>query len=95
MIPQSQYKVCVFYMISVCFGAIIFRNAIFMTTYTLYLYLVISVFQVLFVFGSGVRGMGLNVTFNNISAISRSVFLVEETGVPGENHRPVTSYFIT
>jgi hypothetical protein len=28
--------------------------------------------------------------FNNISVISwRSVLLVEETGVPGENHRPV------
>jgi hypothetical protein len=28
-----------------------------------------------------------NTTFNNISAISwRSVLLVEETGVPGENH---------
>ena len=27
-------------------------------------------------------------TFNNISAISwQSVLLVEETGVPGENHR--------
>jgi hypothetical protein len=34
-----------------------------------------------------------NVTFNNISAISwRSVLLVEETGVPGVNHRPVASY---
>jgi hypothetical protein len=30
-----------------------------------------------------------NTTFNNISAISwRSVLLVEEAGVPGENHRP-------
>ena len=32
-------------------------------------------------------------TFNNISVISwRSVLLVEETGVPGENHRPVESH---
>ena len=32
-------------------------------------------------------------TFNNISAISwRSVLLVEEIGVPGENHRPVASH---
>ena len=31
-------------------------------------------------------------TFNNISAISWwSVLLVEETGEPGENHRPVAS----
>jgi hypothetical protein len=30
--------------------------------------------------------------FNNISVISwRSVLFVEETGVPGENHRPVAS----
>ena len=33
--------------------------------------------------------MIFNATFNNISAISwRSVLLVEETGVPEENHRP-------
>jgi hypothetical protein len=35
----------------------------------------------------------LNATFNNTSAISwQSVLLVEETGVPGENHRPVAIY---
>ena len=34
-----------------------------------------------------------NATFNNISAIPwRSVLLVEETGVPGENNRPVASH---
>jgi len=34
-----------------------------------------------------------NATFNNISAISwRSVSLVEETGVPGENHRQILSH---
>jgi hypothetical protein len=32
--------------------------------------------------------------FNNISVIS-SVLLVEETGVPGENHRPVASHWQT
>ena len=33
--------------------------------------------------------MVFNATFNNISVLSwRSVLLVEETGVPGENHRP-------
>jgi len=37
--------------------------------------------------------MVLNETFNNISVISwRSVSLVEETGIPGENHRPITSH---
>jgi hypothetical protein len=34
-----------------------------------------------------VRVMVLNVTFNNISVMSWwSVLLVEETGIPGENH---------
>jgi hypothetical protein len=34
-----------------------------------------------------------NATFNNISAISwRPVLLMEETGVPGENHRPASSH---
>jgi hypothetical protein len=37
--------------------------------------------------------MVFNATFNNISAISwQSVLFVEETGLPGENHRPVTSH---
>jgi len=40
-----------------------------------------------------VRVMVFNTTFNNISVISWwTVLLVEETGVPGENHRPVTSH---
>ena len=35
-------------------------------------------------------------TFNNISVISwRSVLLVEETRIPGENHRPVASNWQT
>ena len=35
-------------------------------------------------------------TFNNISVISwPSVLLVEETGVPKENHRPVVSHWQT
>ena len=32
----------------------------------------------------------LNATFNNISVIL--VLLVEDTGVPGENHRPATCH---
>jgi len=37
--------------------------------------------------------MVFNATFNNISVISwPSVLLVEETGVHGENHRPVASH---
>ena len=34
----------------------------------------------------------IHATFNNISAISwRPVLVVEEAGVPGENHRPWAS----
>jgi hypothetical protein len=36
--------------------------------------------------------MVFNATFNNISVIScRSDLLAEETGVSGENHRPIAS----
>ena len=36
--------------------------------------------------------MMCNATFNNISTISwQAVLLVEDSGVPGENHRPATS----
>jgi hypothetical protein len=43
-----------------------------------------------------VRVMVFNATFNNISVITwQSVLLVEETGVPGENHRPITSHWQT
>jgi hypothetical protein len=38
----------------------------------------------------------LNATFNNISVILWwSALLVEEMGVPGENHRPVASLWQT
>jgi len=37
-----------------------------------------------------------NATFNNISVILwRSILLMEETGVPGENHWPVVSHWKT
>jgi hypothetical protein len=36
--------------------------------------------------------MVLNATFNNISVISWQSVSLEETGVPGENHRPVASH---
>jgi hypothetical protein len=37
--------------------------------------------------------MVFNATFNNISVISkRSVLLLEETEVQGENHRPAASH---
>jgi hypothetical protein len=40
-----------------------------------------------------VRGMVFNATLSNISAIYwRSALLMEENGVPGENHRPAKSH---
>ena len=43
-----------------------------------------------------VRVKVINATFNSISVISwRSFLLVEETGVPGENHRPEESHWQT
>jgi hypothetical protein len=40
--------------------------------------------------------MVFNSTFNNISVISwQSVLVVEETGVPGENHQHVGSHLQT
>ena len=40
-----------------------------------------------------VWSMVFNATFNNISVISWwSVVLVEETGIPGENHRLIASH---
>ena len=39
---------------------------------------------------------GATANFNNISVITwRSVLLMEETRVPGENHRPAASYWQT
>ena len=44
----------------------------------------------------GVWVMVFNATFNNISAtLWRSVLLVEETGVPGENQLPAASHWQT
>ena len=43
--------------------------------------------------GERVRVMVFNTTFNNISVILlRSVLLVEETRITGENHRPATNH---
>ena len=57
------------------------------------------------ILGVGVRVMGLNIAFNNISLISwrlamlviswRLVILGEETGLSGENHRPVARHWQT
>ena len=61
-------------------------------------YLVVGAIRSLFVIymGAMVTVVVFNATFNNILAISwRSVLLVEETGVPGENHRPVASHLQT
>jgi hypothetical protein len=40
--------------------------------------------------------MVFNATFNNITIISwQSLLLVEETGAPGENHRPAANHWQT
>jgi hypothetical protein len=42
------------------------------------------------------RGMVFDATFNKITFISwRSVLLLEETGVPGEKHRPAANHWQT
>ena len=57
-------------------------------TYTVYLFNTMGVTT-----RKGVRVTAFNATFNNISVISwRSALLVEETGGPGENYRPVTCH---
>ena len=46
--------------------------------------------------GIRVRAIVFNDTFNNMSVISRrSILLVEETGVPGDNRRSAASYWQT
>jgi len=52
--------------------------------------------QKIHLLNEGLWVMVFNATFNNISVISwRSALLVEETGVFGENHRPVASHWQT
>jgi hypothetical protein len=46
-------------------------------------------------FGFRLRFMVFDVTFNIISVISWSSVLLEETGVPGENLRPIESHWQT
>ena len=54
----------------------------------------VIVFRLLLLFWG--RGGCFNVTFSNILAISwRPVLVVEEAGVPGENHRPWASNWST
>ena len=60
----------------------------------------VDFFQIsLFIKRVRMRVMVFEATFNNISVISpilwRSVLLVEETGVPRENHRPVANHWQT
>ena len=53
----------------------------------------ISLFDISASFTVALWIMAFNATFNNISVISwRSVLLVEETGGPGENQRPVARH---
>ena len=46
-----------------------------------------------FIIGLGVRVIVFNANFNNISVVSwQLVLLVEESGVPRQNHRPAASH---
>ena len=47
------------------------------------------------IYHNGVRVMVFDATFNNISVISCSILLVEETGGPRENNKSVASHWQT
>ena len=65
------------------------------TTYYFYYYYLFFL-EILTSFEDMIRIMVFNATFNNILVISWwSVLLVEETGVSGENQRPVASHWQT
>jgi hypothetical protein len=60
-------------------------------------YIIVNILWYLWVISSvTIRVMVFSATFNNILFIlTRSVFSVEETGVPGYNHQPVASHLQT
>ena len=80
------------------FPVLVFMQKIYMNMNIRYILLTGNV-QVWFWFVSGmifrfIWFMMLNSTFSNISIISWwSVILVDETGIPGENHRPTASHW--
>ena len=64
--------------------------------YTKYIFKLLCSFLPCRAFLWRVTVMKFNATFNKTSAISWwSVLLMEEIGVPGENHRPATSHWRT
>ena len=78
-------------------SCVLLSNESCIITYWLLLYnYIVSRIRVWSLTENSVCLMVFNTTFNNISVISwRSVVLVEETGVPGENHRPVVNHWQT
>jgi hypothetical protein len=65
-------------------GSLLICKIYFQSKLFKHIYLFVCLFVCLMVF---------NATFNNISAILwRSVLMMEEIGLPGENHRPVASH---
>jgi hypothetical protein len=69
---------------------VMFSSRVIKVMFSIHLFLGLCIFLLRIGF------MVLNATFNNISVISWwSVLLVDETGVPGENHRPVASHWQT
>jgi len=58
-----------------------------------YIYNRFMIFENKLVTQFGLVYIAFDTLFNNISIVSwRSVLLMEETGVPGENHRPSASH---
>ena len=56
------------------------------------MFVLVHIYLIFQILGLGLGLWCVNATFNNIAATSwQSVLLVEETGVPGENSRPVSS----
>ena len=103
--PTSQKLVCFVYFIHVLKFICSLNNAIIILFILKYLtfwtpldffggLLHAVLFYICFDLYQRVKIVVFNATFNNISAISwRSVLLVEESGVPWENHQPAASHW--
>ena len=91
---DSDYHFGIFKLFSVYSFLNSVQNVLLLNGFTLHLFHnVVQFLSMKIVWYSSVRLRMLNATFNNISVISwRSVLFVEETEVPGENHRPASSH---
>ena len=93
MLVTSQYQPRLSSIINFYPGGSVNRTAIYISNYIIMKQKVeLSLWWRAYV---RVKIMVLNVTFNNISAISWWSALLVETGKPEENHRPVASHWQT